>query len=181
MPEIIDVITPKLSDCYRFTANAAADYVITTLVLNPKLYNSIGNYKFQAGDSFRLLSCGVTFPEQFTLWKDPALIDQSLIQLRMVIKGLVGGNVFYNPIFSSGEMYLPSENFELVIDSLMSTKDAYDTVVPTTTLNNEAYELYGEFKNLLYISKTGLPVALDGKTFRIVPFFKLKHNFPMYT
>jgi hypothetical protein len=181
MPEIIDIITPKLSDCYRFTASNLADYVVTTLVLNPKLYNSVGNYKFKAGDSFRLLSCGVTFPESFTLWKDPALIDKALIQLKLVIKGLVGGNVFYNPNFSSGEIYLPSENFELVTDSFMNTKDAYDTVVPTTTLNDEAYELYGEFANLLNISMMGLPAAMDGKTFRIVPFFKLKHSFPMYT
>jgi hypothetical protein len=179
MPELIEVLTPSLAKCPAFVVNNAVDYVAAVVPGGPQTMQNPGvNTKFIAGDSFRLLSIGITFPESFTFWKNPVLSDDAFGYLLIAPFGVVAHDLYYYPNLPGGMFYVPMENYETILDVYFDCRLAINSLHPGQTLLSEKYTLECLFgTSMLQVSMQGAPAAMNGKTFRLVPFIKIMHNF----
>lgn len=180
MPEIIDVIAPEYANLSSFTVDTSGVDFVTLAVGagTPYAGNRTGKFVFTKGDSFRLLSCGIVIPEAFTFWRDVAL-GTPLPLIDLIPYGVTSGQSYSNPGFSGGAQYVPFENYEMVSDNFFNCKDAINTVVPGKTLETENFRLQVYFSIALKISMLSVPVALNGKVFKVTPFLKILHTIPL--
>jgi hypothetical protein len=178
MPEIIENLTLSLAKCPAFTVNNAVDFVTAVLPGGPqKLFNPGLNKNFLKGDSFRILSLGLVFPESFTLWKDPALSDEALAYLLVAPFGVTANELYFYPNLPGGFFYLPFENYETITDVFFDCRLAINSVNPVRTLLNENFYLQCFFGvTALQVSMQGVPAAMNAKVFQLVPFVKIVHN-----
>lgn len=181
MPEIIDTVSLLPDLCQTFVVNNAVDYVTPAapVTIGYKLENQSAKNIFLKGDSFSILSCGIILPESFTFWKDPAAISTALPKLTLYMKGAVSLDSYQIDVLSENQgFYLPMENYEYTFDVFVDChKQKKFGIVPPVYLN-ENFTLSTDNCAVL-ISMKGVPAALNGKTFLIVPFFKILHNFPI--
>lgn len=81
MKKFIDVLTPEISSCPRFTVDVNEKYVSVTTVHGPMGVWGLGALltRFQNRDNIRLLSIGMFMPENFAFTSmDFALYDNTL-------------------------------------------------------------------------------------------------------
>jgi len=180
MPEVIDIITQTQDKCPFFVVNNAVDFVTPTnpAVPNDKLYNASSKDVFQNGDSFSLLSAGIILPEAFTFWKDPAALALALPVISLFCFGATTGLGYtIDSLGKKQTFFIPMENYEIALDVFVDSRKQTQILAPTVTLN-ENFSLKSALANVK-ISMQNIPAALNGKTFILVPFFKILHNFPL--
>lgn len=179
MPEIVDIMTIPMANAGSFVADTSGvDFVAgASQVGTFSFINKLGNKKFTKGDSLRLLSAGIVLPESFTISKQ--LLFEPLPFVIVSAVGAVSAALYYNPNFSGNYIYLPFENYEMVLDVFFSCRDAYQPGFPNLTLLLEDFYLKGNTPSVLNISMFGVPAAMDGKTFYFHPFIKVLHTIPL--
>lgn len=180
MPEIIDVMTINPADCQSFVGDHLSEYVNATVPGVGATYRARNAYNkntFTKGDSIRILSGGITLPESFTFRQ---VITQPLLQAITIFpEGVVTGNSYFNPNFSSGQQFIPMENYEIVFDTFLSCRETINQIDPTKNLLYENFYLRLYHPYGLKISMLGTPAAIDTLTFYISPFVKVLHNIPL--
>jgi hypothetical protein len=178
MSEIIDVLTLPLAQTPRVTIDTTGpDSVLATFPAgNGRLINFAGKQKFQAGDSFKLLSLGIIMPEATTLFKGILWLPLPYMQLSAV--GFVSTEAYSNPNFSSGQLFLPSENMEFVVNTFYDCKESFQMAFPTIPLTTEQFYLIGSIGNI-NVSMLGIPASMNGKVLMIGMFFKILHTLPL--
>lgn len=180
MADIIDILTIPLDECEYFTVNNLVDFVPQTSppVGNRYLSNTGGGNLFVIGDSLLIISAGFLMPEGFTIWKNPADNSPPLTVMQLLPYGNSSGHLYTSPNFTANQVYIPMENFETVLNSYLDCRLATDTLDPTKTLLTEPYTVKC-FINVLLTSMMNVPASMNGKEFRIVPFVKVLHSYPM--
>jgi hypothetical protein len=178
MSEIIDVMTLPLAQTPNVTIDTTGpDYVAATFpVGNGRLINFAGKQIFQAGDSFKLLALGIILPEATTLFKGPLWLPLPYMSLQA--EGAVSTEIYSNPNFSSGQLFLPSENMEFVLNTFYDCKDSFQMAFPTIYLTSERFYLIGAIGNI-NVSMLGIPVSLNTKLLQIGMFYKILHTLPL--
>jgi hypothetical protein len=178
MSEIIDILTPDILECPVFVVNNAVDYIAPSIPIAPpatyRMKNTSGAAIFTKGDSYRILSAGIIFPESFSIFKRAAN-SYALPLLGLLTKGNPTNDVYYNPSFSGAEIFIPMENFELVLDVFCNCEETYKNGIRADNLLKENFVITAYFGNI-DVSMLGVPAALNGKTFYLVPFIKVLHN-----
>lgn len=179
MPEINDLIGPPHDKCSTFVVDTTGpDTVLTTTPAGNKIAtNAFGESKFQAGDSFKLLSLGFIIQEAFTLFKGPGVTP--FMSMSIEPYGVTSGQLYVYPGFSSGLQFVCMENYEQVSDLFFPCRSAINAVDPTKNLLSELFQLSIHLTNEYKISMLGVPAAYNGKTMYIVPFIKVSHSLPM--
>ena len=178
MPAIIDILSPWATDCQPFVATNASDSVV--IAVPPAPYDMItasGNKTFRAGDSFQLLSIGLRLPESFGFYIQSVVKFQTLPVLQISAKD-AAGELYTNPNLGGSIVQLPFENYELVVDTFYNCSVSTGLIHPTKNLNQSAFNLVCRVQNI-EISMLGVPASLVGKSFVVVPFFKVSHNYPL--
>jgi hypothetical protein len=182
MSDIIDIVALPLNACPYFTVNNAAvgGYVgVNNGVATTNLENAYAKNIFSKGDSFTVLSAGLIIPESFTLWKDPALNFSSLPKTNLSPFGLVSSSLYNFPNFQSSLQFLPMENYECAMDVFFDCSSAVP-IVGVQTLLTENFNLVCNVATVnLFISMAGVPAALNGKVYQVVPFYKILHTLPL--
>ena len=178
MAEIIDVMTLPLAQTPEVTIDTTGpDYVAATIPAgNGRLINFAGKQKFQAGDSFKLLALGIVFPEATTLFKGPLWLPLPYMSLKA--NGVTSTQDYSNPNFSSGQLFLPSENMEFVLNTFYDCKYSFQVAFPTIPLTSEQFYLIGSIGNI-NISMLGIPVSMNAKVLKIAMFYKILHTLPL--
>jgi len=176
MAEIVDVMSPSIVECMTFIVDTTGpDYVTSVSVGGSKLFGATTNEdKFHRGDNLILLSFGFVIPESFTLWKTGLDITPNP-GLTLTPKGSVTGNYYTNPNFF-GALNAPLENYEMSLQTFMECETSINMVDPTKNLLTEDYTLWTDWLLPPKISMKNVPVAYNGKTFYIIPFFKILHS-----
>lgn len=181
MSEKIDILTPKYTDCSFFTVNNAVNSVDLNLV-DPgplPLYAGNNKSKFQRGDCFVVISAGYFIPEGFRIYGYESagadLWSVPMIQLT-ALKSTGGPQIAIMNFGNLGLMRLPFPNYEFSIGTFTDTEEQ--------NINSPTFELTTIFPYWIapdqpQISMINVPVALNGIVFRIVPFFKVLHNFDL--
>jgi hypothetical protein len=178
MSEIIDVMTLPLAQTPRVTIDTTGpDFVAATFPGgNGRLINFPGKQKFQAGDSFKLLSLGLVMPESTTLSK--GILWLPLPYMSLQAEGAVSTEIYSSPNFSGGQLFIPSENMELVLNTFYDCKDSFQVAHPTIYLTSEQFYLIGSIGNI-NVSMLGIPVSMNGKVLTIGMFYKILHTLPL--
>lgn len=178
MAEIIDVLTPDNDNLPQFTVNNAVNYVNLSAIggLGSQLSACNGAFKkFVRGDNFIILSVGYFIPEAFRIFE---YLDAGLTKYSAPIISLfasAGGAVIPITQFgNNGELKLPFPNYEMSIGVFIDTEKSGLTD-PTFILS----VYFPLVVNTVRISMVGVPVALNGLTFKVTPFIKVLHNFPI--
>lgn len=177
--EIIDILTPDNDALPSFVVNTAATSVNVTGIVAPgaKLRSANGVFsRFQRGDNFTILSVGVFVPERFMIWGYPDASGVKRSAPLMQLNGTLGGGL--TPIFTFGnvgDMKIPFQNYEFSIGVFNDAEQ-----LGLTDASFELSMLYPVIANTLSISMIDVPAAMNGLTFKIVPFIKVVHNFPLF-
>lgn len=171
--QIIDVMTLPIAECPNFTVNTAVDSVVLTIPAGTHIFQNYSKGKFTKGDSFQLLSAGLTFPESFTYFR--TLLTPTLVSLSLQCKGFVSGAMYTNPNFSIAQTFIPMENYETVFDTFYDCTLSYRGGNPLLNLLLEDFYMTGTMIQQS-ISMQGVTAAFNGKTFYIVPFIKVLHT-----
>lgn len=174
--ELIDILTPQISDCASFVVNNAVDSVVVNIPVGHKVMyacNDVSN--FVRGDNFTILSAGYFVPERFVVYgyqnADPAFIN-SVPQLGLLSIGSLGHAV---PLWIGqvGKINLPFPNYEMSLGQFIDTEE--------NGITDPLFQItckfpYDDDTDKLLISMVDVPAVLNGKTFTIVPFIKVMHN-----
>lgn len=176
--EIIDILTPDNDLLPSFVVNTAVTNVNVTGIAGPGAILracNLANSKFTRGDNFTILSAGIFIPERFTVWNYPDAGGTKYSAPIIQLYGTVGGGA--TPIFpfgNNGELKIPFMNYEFSLGVHVDTEEA--------GLTDATFQLGTYFPvnvNTLQISMVDVPAAMNGLTFKIVPFFKVLHNFQL--
>lgn len=180
MAEHIDIMTPNVDECPYFTVNIAVNSVDLLWAFGARiLYAAQGDSKFQRGDSFIVLSCGYFIPEGFRFYgyedAGAAHIPVPVLELTALLSSGPPFIIIQN-FGNQGKMRIPFPNYEFSIGTFCDTEQQ--------GINTATWQLAGDFPLILapdnpQISMVGVPAALDGLTFKVVPFFKVLHNFAL--
>ena len=177
MPEIIDVLTLPTAQLPTIAVNNAVDYVSPVYPAGTNILQNAGSEAtFEKGDSFKLLSIGFIFPEAMTVWK--ILLGNPMPTFFLKAMGATTGDFFNNPSFTSGYSFVPSENFDLVVNSFYGCSESYSFLHPTKNLLTENFYLTSQISSC-FISMQGVPAGMNGKIFFITPFVKVLHTIPL--
>jgi len=177
--EIIDILTPDNDKLPTFQVNTAVTNVLVTGIAAPgaKLTSANGVFsRFQRGDNFTILSVGVFVPERFCIWDYPDVSGIKRSSPLMQLNGTLGGGL--TPIFTFGnigDMKIPFQNYEFSIGVFNDTER-----LGLIDASFELSMLYPVVANTLSISMVDVPAVMNGLIFRIVPFIKVIHNFPLF-
>lgn len=179
MPEIIDILTPNEPDCPEFTVNTA---VAAVPIAQPVpgsfvvMYAGAGVSRFVRGDNFTLLSCGYFIPERFVLHNYMTSGTSSdstpIIQLWGLPLGAGIPIALFN-VGTSGSIRLPMPNYEFAM-GVYTDVEANNFTAATFQLQC-TFPLVSGLDNP-QISMIDAPAALNGVTFKIIPFIKVLHN-----
>ncbi|MFA5697979.1 MAG: hypothetical protein WC888_06130 [Candidatus Izemoplasmatales bacterium] len=176
--EIIDILTPDYDQCPKFVGDNTVDFVQVSVSLLPfqlKACN-LAEKTFNRGDSFTILSIGYMLPERFAIWSSN---DPGGLKFSAPIFQLYGSNGGANlpilPFGNNGQLKLVFSNYEFSVGSYVDSEDC-------GLINPGGFVLSAYFPvniDSLQISMVDVPTAMHGKTFYIVPFIKILHNFPL--
>ena len=185
MSEIIDTLTlyPTRAPSFLVDLDAVGGYVAvspyTPLVpSDAAAFNGSLRRKFHKGDNFIILSAGYRLPESFTV--STGQEEFANIENNLVFSIVDTDNVIYDipslGVAAAGvaPVHIPMENYEISIGSFIDVgKCSYEG----TYLSKDFYICLSVSN--LNISMRTIPAALDGLTFRVYPFIKILHNFPI--
>lgn len=184
MAEIIDVLTPEVDQCPTFTVDTTGPLSVD-VIPNPAgtqvMYAGTGQSKFVRGDSFIVLSCGYFVPEGFRIYGYEAAGTMKLPFPLLLLSARTAGAGIDNPILSFGNLGLlrmPFPNYELSIGTFCDPEA--NNLTGATFQLKEAFP-YPSGIDSLQVSMVNVPAALNGIVFRLVPWFKVLHNFALTT
>lgn len=166
MADLIDVLTTA-GNAQTVTVNTGG--VLEVAVSAPGAFpsglfkNGGGDSKLQNIDNFRVLSAGLLLPYQLGL-------SSVVPVVRLLTRDSLGFQAAFNVGSSSGDLYLPLENFELALDIFQPLQAA-----PGVTYT----QLVAAINPALKISMVGVPVALNAQVLPVVVFIKIEHNLPL--
>jgi hypothetical protein len=195
--EIIDILSPKYSECPEFEVDTGVDQVEV-----PQQFGILRTFGktgidsrsvFQERDNIRLLTAGFYIAESFTLANTdrsdegrsyPDIADSffptSFMQLDVYNTAVAFVN--YLPGLGSsviGRFALPFPNYETALDLYCDIANLAPCVLPPgAAIVGDKFKI----ACTLYcndISMIGVPAALNGKTIKVVPFVKILHTLPM--
>lgn len=176
--EVIDILTPDNDVLPSFTVNTAVNFVNVTGIAGPGAILracNLANSKFTRGDNFTILSCGIFIPERFSIWDYPDAGGTKYSAPIIQLFGTVGGGATpVLPFGNNGEIKLPFPNYEFSIGVFVDVEEL--------GLTDPTFQLGTYFPvnlNTMQISMIDVPAAMNGLTFKIVPFFKVLHNFQL--
>lgn len=174
--EIIDILTPQVSDCGSFVVDNAVDSVIVNIPAGHKVMYACDDLSsFVRGDNFTILSIGYFIPERFMVYgyqnADPAFVN-SVPQISLLSIGSLGLGVPLH-IGQNGKILIPFPNYEFSIGQFIDTE--------SSGMTDPLFQItckfpYDNDTDKLLISMVDVPAVLNGKTFNIVPFIKVMHN-----
>lgn len=180
MSEIIDILQPNLDNAYAFVPNNLVPYVAMLPAQGGDLTLRDGSAraKFQKGDNFSILSAGIVLPEAFTYYRPFNIQFYGSPQIKLALKGDSSGLGYTLDVLGTGRaLNVPMENYEFALDIFINTKNQ-KTLLPPTIYLNEDFSITYTITNG-YVSMAGLPAALNGVSFAIIPFVKILHNKPL--
>lgn len=179
MPEIIDILTPNEPDCPEFTVNTA---VAAVPIAQPVpgsavvLYAGSGVSRFVRGDNFTLLSCGYFIPERFVLHNYGTAGTSSdstpIIQLWGLPLGAGIPIALFN-VGTNGAIRLPFPNYEFSFGVFTNTEQ--NNFTAATFQLETTFPLISGLDSP-EVSMIDVPAALNGITFKVIPFVKVLHN-----
>lgn len=173
--ELIDILTPKLTDCPSFIVNNAVNSVtVTSMAIEKEMYSGDGRRRFTNADAMIVLSVGYFIPERFVLWNYENVAGEQLTNPHIELRLKENTGVFWD-VFgfgSGGVMPIPFPNYEFSIGGFINPKDL--------GLTGTTFEVFCKFgadsADRMQISMVDVPAALNGQTFYIVPFIKVLHS-----
>lgn len=179
--ELIDILSPDNDLLPSFVVNTAVNFVNVTGIAAPgaTLRPANGAWsRFKRGDNFTVLSFGIFIPERFSVWDYP---DASGLKRSAPIFELYGtcdAGATLKPILpfgNNGKIKIPFQNYEFSIGVFCDV----ESLGLNTAAIYELMILYPSIVNTLSISMVDVPAAMNGLTFKIVPFIKVLHNFSL--
>lgn len=179
--ELIDILTPDNDLLPSFVVNTAVTNVNVTGIAAPgaKLRPSNGVWsRFKRGDNFTVLSFGIFIPERFTVWDYPDTSGVKRSAPVLELYGTCDGGATLLPIIpfgNNGKIKIPFQNYEFSIGTFCDV----ESIGLNTGAIFELMILYPSIVNTLSISMVDVPAAMNGLTFKIVPFLKVLHNFTL--
>ncbi len=184
MPERIDILTPDTTDCPAVVINTAVNMVAVPDMAAAVVMKSSDEffYCFRRGDNIEILSFGFFIPERFIMYESlsgglgnesPAPI-LALYAFTDPPPPAVGVQIPLNQFGFLGCMKTVFPNYEM----------AMGTFIDVETEIGEKFWIECNFPfnngvNNPQLSMVGVPAALNGLTFHLVPFIKVAHNFPL--
>jgi hypothetical protein len=169
---IIEILTPKLSDCPAFVVNTAVASVPVADVSVKTLQNAALRSKWKQGDNFQVVSMGFWLPFYFVMGETSGS-NYTSPSLGLGITSSSGYRSL-STIGGTGEFFLPMENCEFTVDVLANV----DGIDSDFTLD---YTWFTSGIVFPQVSMIGAPAILNSKTLHVVPFVKVLHNFPLQT
>jgi hypothetical protein len=179
MPELIETLFPAHADCPTFVVNTGAEAVAITQATLPAMQGGGNKTVFDMRDNFIVLSYGITFPLSFQFYQKNSAPFIPILRgdFIAISDDAFLDNYFFNEFFRPR---FPMETYE----------NAADVFLDIQNKPANAFGRYLKTRNfklhfgLLVPSETGVsmdsvPPTLNGKTFSIVPFLKILHNFPL--
>lgn len=180
MAERISLLTPDMNDCPGFVVNTAVLSVAVTPSVLPWITLKDGGaaiFNWTRGDSFMILSAGYCIPERFCVYQYQANASHDFpcpVMTLAAYRPATADRVFLTQIGGNAYLRLPLPNYEMCLGTWI---DAESTIGAAFTL-----EMIFPFDPLVtpfHISMVGVPAAINGLTFKIVPFVKVLHNFAL--
>lgn len=178
MPEIIDVMTPLLSECPTITVNTAVTNVPIVKTIPNLLthYAGAGTSHFVRGDNFIILSVGIFIPERFVAFQYESAGAGDFSSPVIFLAGLPLGAGIPIALFNvgaNGQIRIPFYNYELSMGVFTDTE--------ANNFSAATFELQSQFPFTSglddpTISMVDVPAALNGVVFSVVPFIKVLHN-----
>ena len=178
MAEIIDIMTPKFSECPTFTVNVAVNNVpiVKTIPNTMTHYAGGGTSKFVRGDNFTILSVGIYIPDYFVTCDYESAGAGDFSSPVIFLCGLPQGAGVPIALFNvgaNGLIRLPFSNYEMSLGVF--------TDVEANNFNQPTFELQSQYPFTSglddpTIAMNGIPPSLNGITYTVVPFIKVLHN-----
>lgn len=182
MSEVIDILTPATDQLPTFTVDTTGPLSVD-LIPNPAgtqvLYSGNGLSKFVRGDSFIVLSCGYLIPEGFRFYgyEEVGIIKTPVPMLLLTARPQGGGiDIPITSFGNLGIMRIPFPNYELSIGTF--TDPEANNLTGATFELKEAFP-YPTGIDYMQVSMINAPAVLNGEVFKVVPWFKILHNFPL--
>lgn len=175
--EHIEILTPKTTELPYFTVNRAVDYVdVVSTGLYTTLYSGQGSSSFSRGDNFIILSAGYFIPERFQLYgysETGAMLTPSPLMYFTVLKQ-AGIHQPVHHIGNDGTIRIPFPNYEFSLGAFVHVEGL---IITSTTFKLEmTFPYVNADPDRLRVSMIDVPIALDTKTFKIIPFVKISHT-----
>lgn len=182
MPEIIDILMPNVDAAPTFTVNIAVNSV--DLVPNPAgtqvMYAGANVSKFVRGDSFIVLSAGYFVPEGFRIYgyEEAGLLKWPVPILLLSGRPAGGGiDITINSFGNNGQLRMPFPNYEISIGTFCDPEQ--NNLSPGATFElKEAFPVVSGIDSV-QVSMINVPAALNGIVFKVIPWIKVLHNFPL--
>lgn len=181
MAERIDILMPNVDAAPTFTVNNAVNSV--DLVPNPAgtqtMYAGANVSKFQRGDSFIVLSCGYFMPEGFRIYgyEEAGMLKWPVPLLLLSARPAGGGiDIAINSFGNNGQIRIPFPNYEVSIGTFCDPEE--NSLTGATFELKEAFPVVSGIDSV-QVSMINVPAALNGIVFKVIPWFKILHNFPM--
>lgn len=180
MGENIDILAPNIDVCPTFTVNVAVNSV--DLVPNPAtqvMYAGGGSSNFVKGDSFVILSCGYFIPEGFRIYgyEEAGILKWPCPVLYLGARDFGGGvDISLFNFGNNGKMRLPFPNYEFSIGTF--TDPVANNLTAATFQLKEGFPDASGVDSV-QISMVNVPAALDTLVFKVIPWVKVLHNFPL--
>jgi hypothetical protein len=182
MAERIDILMPQVDAAPTFTVNNAVNSV--DLVPNPAgtqvMYAGANVSKFQRGDSFIILSCGYFIPEGFRIYgyEEAGLLKWPVPILLLTGRPAGGGiDITINSFGNNGQLRVPFPNYEFSIGTFCDPEA--DGFSPGATFELKEAFPYVSGIDSVQVSMINVPAALNGVIFKVIPWVKVLHNFPL--
>jgi hypothetical protein len=177
--EIIDLLTVPYANCPKFTVDTTGPIkVLVTNAVASIFYTSggINNY-FQQADNFEVLSAGFAYP--FSSQRHFEVNGLPPLSIVILAKGKTTGYTYpFKNLGSNSGVNIPIENYDMSINIFMDVQNL--PAQGGNLLNAEKFSIFGGLIAASeYVSMVGVPSALNGLVLPIVPFIKVKHNFPL--
>jgi hypothetical protein len=181
MSERIDILMPNVDAAPTFTVDNAV--VSVDLVPNPAgsqvMYAGGNVSKFVRGDSFVVLSCGYFLPEGFRIYgyEEAGLLKYPVPILYLGGRPAGGGaDISIDSFGNGGQLRLPFPNYEFSIGTFCDP-EANNLTAATFELK-EAFPIVSGVDSV-QISMVNVPASLNTIVFKVIPWIKVLHNFPM--
>lgn len=173
MAEIIDVLMPKISLCPYFVVDTTGPDsvpVIDAAIPIMTLYSGdVSKPTFVRGDNVVMLSIGYFIPDNFISFELPGP-NYAVPSWKMYMYKVT--TAVSSPLTQfgvSGTIQSPFPNYEMAMGIFLDVNaiaaDDFRLQIAMATNN--------------MISMVGAPAVLNTKTFHVVPFVKILHNFPL--
>ena len=178
--EIIDLLTIPYANCPKFTVDTSGPIKVpVTNAAASTFFTSGGlNKYFQQADNFEILSLGFAYPFSFQRHFELGVVSNPLSFIVIAKGKTTGYNFIFSNLGSNAGVNIPMENYDMSISIFMDVQNL--PAQGGNLLNAEKFAIFGGLVSASeFVSMVGAPSALNGIGLPIVPFIKIKHNFPL--